>query len=146
MGYYATGSGVLNSTEDRLREALQEFRSVMLSPEFVEKHAQGGTWADGKKLASWYSWCDMKQLSDAKSIEDVLEHFGFEVNVVQDHDRLSLLVYYSSKVGQEDLLLKTISRFFDPDSYVEWQGEDGSHWKYQLGPEFSVREGKVVYD
>ena len=147
MGYYVEGAGYGTT---RIRQggqvaALEKFKRVMLDPDFMERHATGGSFRDGKRVAIWYSWTDTETLRNAVHIADVLEEFGFDFEITVDGDIVNLC-YPQTKTGSEEVLLDVLSEFFDSGDTIEWGGEDGSRWRTTLGGERAViHEGRVVY-
>ena len=146
MGYYVEGNGHNGwgpmFLEKNKEIALKEFNRVMMNPRFISQNARGGSFSGGKCTDQWYSWCDMEFLRNATDIYDVLEHFGFHLEVVDGNIHH---MWYDNKTGQEDLLLETIGHFFEDGAVIEWKGEDGTMWLTELRTG-KQKNGRVIYD
>ena len=80
----------------------------------------------------WFSWMDWNYPETCKDLEAVLKQVGFHTYF---DDKGNLVISgYSDKAGQEDVFLWTIAPYAiatltDGPPYIDWQGEDGEHWR-----------------
>lgn len=126
MGYYVT----LHSSDWEITESPELLAVLKEMP--VKYHAikRGGS-SNGE---SWFSWVDDSTIENAKSCQEIIEAFGFECSEAQG---VVSIDGYSSKTGQEDVLLAVLAPFVKEGSEMEWSGEEGEHWLYL------VRGGKL---
>lgn len=94
--------------------------------------------------AKWFSWMAADYPSKCNTLGEVLAELGFDVDYDPDDNIVGLS--YSSKIGQEALFLETMAPFVRDGSYINWQGEDGEHFRYEFS-NGSMRqmEGRVVW-
>lgn len=83
---------------------------------------------------SWFSWVNDSEFEIATTAEQIVQAFGFETTTNEGSFSID---GYSSKTGQEDLLLAVLAPFVKEGSEMEWSGEEGEHWLYV------VRGGKL---
>lgn len=90
---------------------------------------RGGSWRNGVKNTSWYSWLDSKYDEKVESVEEMLSELGFETST----DELGnvAILEFEGKRGQEQLFFKNVSYLLK--GHIEWVGEDGLTWVWVLG-------------
>ena len=107
----------------------------------VTHHDQkrGGSYADGKQTAKWFSWMDENYPDICVDAQAVLETLGFHTEY---NDRGDLLLTgYDSKMGQEDLFLKAIEN--ECVGEMQWVGEDGDIWMTEFAGD-TVIDGQAT--
>lgn len=77
-----------------------------------------------------YSWIDMGELAAAKTIEDQLEAFRWEAGTDEETGDVVDLLFRGEKLGDDELLLKTIAPFVESGSFIQMNGEDGACWRW----------------
>lgn len=142
MGYYVTLKNadwlLPIAYEDLALDALKKINA----PEF-DHLKRGGRYAEGGRVASWYSWMPEDYDKTVTSVQEILELLGFECKSTDEGTRITA---YDSKTGQEDLFLSTIAEYVAPGSFIDWLGEDGERFRYEFdGKTMSVLEARIVY-
>lgn len=154
MGYSARGEGYNSDhrksvmmTAENQKKAFERVKKNLLTDEAIREKARGGSFGSNGQTEWWYSWTDTVYLQKvAETFIDILEHLGFEVDYAGNrYDGEITSLYYNSKLGQEDLFLKETNGLWEPGSVIDWQGEDGDHWRTNLesGKEL---QGTVTYE
>jgi len=121
MGYYID----LTDAEWEISESPEALATIREMP--VKYHAikRGGS-SNGEK---WFSWMNDTEIETTDTVENVFNQLGFETNKVDGGFQLT---GYNSKTGQEDLFLAVMAPFTKDGSYIEWRGEDGALWKFEI--------------
>ena len=94
--------------------------------------------------ARWFSWMSPDYPSKCKDLRQILEELGFEV----EEDDAGNITYlrYDSKTGQEVLFLSALAPFVRDGSTIDWQGEEGEHFRHEFsGGRLMHRAGRVVW-
>lgn len=154
MGYFVDGHGHITI---RKADEVHAYKA-MIDLNQRDDLKEGGSWGGEHDSRSprpkglnhhpgkWFSWLHADYPSVCPDFLSVLEHLGFEVGAkVEQNDSTTYPLYYSSKIGQEELFIEAISPWITGE--IEWSGEDGNRWKhvFQDGT-FAVKTGRVVYD
>lgn len=126
MGYYID----LTDAEWEISESPEALATIREMPTKYHAIKRGGS-SNGEK---WFSWMNDTQIEDTDTVQNVFRHLGFDTENVDGGFKLT---GYSSKTGQEDLFLAVMAPFTKDGSYIEWRGEDGELWK------FEVRNGRM---
>lgn len=107
---------------------------------------RGGSWAEGEKTESWFSWMPTDWDETCTSVQEVFELLGFETKIVDGPSGKAVsLEVYEGKAGQEDLFCRAVAPYMEKGSYLEWIGEDFAEevWVVQDGElKCLVREEK----
>lgn len=96
--------------------------------------------------AKWFSWMDADYPSKCTTVHDILRELGFDID--EDDDGNIVGLSYSSKIGDEKLFLDAIAGLVRAGSYIDWQGEEGEHFRYEFDGSTGLieRYGRVVFD
>lgn len=112
---------------------------------------RGGSWGPDGMKEKWFSWMPADYDTKYTTVQEILENLGFtvyvndEITVEHPYNRLRI-AGYSSKTGQEDLFIEAMAPFVKDGSYMEWRGEDGELWRWEVkDKKLFYSEGKVVY-
>lgn len=140
MGYYVDAT----ASEWVVPETAEVLAAIKEMPVKMKRIQRGGSWSKGGMKESWFSWVNDNDILNAESVEEVFGHFGFETREIDArftaHDGPAFEISgYSSKLGQEELLLAVVAPFCAEGSYVEWRGEDGEEWMFQVKNKKMVR-------
>jgi hypothetical protein len=148
MGYYATTLATNVTFKEGLDldgEVLAQVKATLLDPEFFRQHAGGGRLpATGDLMQDkWYSWVSTKELMEATTLAGLINCFVGDADILDG----ALVFGFDDKVGNEDVLFEVLAPYIDAGGYVEWRGEDGSHWMWMFdGTAMKVLDGEVVYN
>jgi hypothetical protein len=139
MGYYISlRYSNFYIERDRKEEALRLFKNNMLA--YVDILGRGGS-----LTAKWFSWTDTAFLLAATTIEEVLDHFGWAPEH-DDKENIIDLYFENEKIGQEDLLFKTIAPCVREGSFLDIDGEEGEMWRWYFdGTDMIEQLGTVSY-
>ena len=156
MGYYI--STPHTSFEIRNENFSQFFLLVsdLMSDENITLHGNGGTFANGAKTESWYSWVRTDEVRKAVADRDIVrvfEEWGYELTLVNKTDEIS--TYYldirggNAKIGDEEKFFAAIAPTVENGSYLDAVGEDGAEWRWvwENGKFYSqdVADKQIVY-
>ncbi len=126
MGYYVQIiSADCRILAEHLDAAFEAMKALNHQPGIVKN---GGSWVGGKQTYSCFSWMDADYDEKCKDAAEILSELGFTTDAADNGD-LAIL-YYDNKTGQEDLFLAAIAPFLNEGAYIEWQGEEGSRWRW----------------
>ena len=95
----------------------------------------GGTWSQGKRVASWFSWMDADYPSVCADAQAIFEMMGFETEYRENGDLM--LCGYDGKQGQEELFLTAIAD--ELRGQIDWADEDGFEWHQNLSAPADIR-------
>lgn len=125
MGYYIDASAI----EWVVPESPELLEKIKEMPKRMKSIQRGGSHGPDGKSESWFSWVNDKEILEATSVRDVFHAFMFDTTETEGGFEIS---GYNNKIGQEELLLAVVAPFCADGSYVEWRGEDGEEWKYEV--------------
>lgn len=131
MGYYIT----LTSSDWEIKESPEALEAIREMPKKFHAIKRGGS-SNGEK---WFSWMNDTDIENAESVESVFQQLGFDTHTNEDAKTFTL-EGYNSKTGQEDLFLAVLAPFTKDGSFIEWEGEDSSLWRYR------VNNGRMFVD
>jgi hypothetical protein len=139
MGYYMNQqSAEFKIKKTKVAKALAAIQALAKTPERM-----GGGSSTGEK---WYSWVDMKELADAKTLPDALVAWRWS-GFINDAGDLVEIDFDGEKLGDDAILLEAIAPFVEKGSYIEMEGEEGCHWKWCFdGKTMTEKQGRVVYE
>jgi hypothetical protein len=123
--------------KDRLEDAFEAMKALNQRDDLKGGGAYGplpdGTYGTIEKFFSWMPADYDKTMTSAAQI---LKELGFDLS---ERDDGSISIEgYDSKIGDENHFIEAIAPFVEDGSYLEWEGEDGAHWR------ILVREGRAV--
>lgn len=85
-------------------------------------------------------WIYGKDVIESETIEEMFEELRFEL--YKDGDKYKIDYFNGEKLdGCEEELFKSMAKYIDDGSYLEYIGEDGEQWRYI----FKNGECKEVY-
>jgi hypothetical protein len=123
MGYYVT----LTNADFSIPETPEVLAALHEMETKFHEIKRGGSFGPGGQEAKWFSW--MPDVRTLDSVAAVFERLGF---TIISHDGRVSLVGYDDKTGQEDLFIAVVAPFVDEDAYMEWRGEEGEVWRYEV--------------
>lgn len=135
MGYYID----LVDANWEIKETPESLSTIREMP--IKYHAlkRGGS-SSGEK---WFSWMNDTEIENAVSVENVFNQLGFETEKTDGGFKLT---GYSSKTGQEDLFLAVLAPWTVDGSHLEWRGEDGEVWMYEVHKgEMFRRDSELIF-
>lgn len=150
MGYHVQ---IENSTAAIPAGNLNEAYKRMCALNFTTPNSakNGGAFGGGRGIDipatgphpdRWFSWMPWNYHKECKDAQDILERLGFWTSF--DEDGSLLIDGYDSKTGQEKLFLEAIVDLMKGE--IEWRGEGGELYKWELGgSKLKRRCGTVVY-
>lgn len=92
-----------------------------------------------------FSWVD-RNFYQLNSLKDILNAWRWEP-LYDESGNIQQLEFTGEKLGDDELLFKTLAPFIEPDSFINFRGEDNYHWQYAFdGKTMKELQGKVVYE
>lgn len=122
MGYYVT----LTDADFALPESAEVLDAIKRMDTEWHDLKRGGSFSSQGKTDSWFSWMP-SSLATFGTVAEVFAALGFDLLV---DSGAVILQGYDNKTGQEELFLAAVAPFVEEGSYTEWNGEDGSRWRY----------------
>jgi hypothetical protein len=122
--------------KDRLEDAFEAMKALNQRDDLKGGGAYGAL-PDGTygTIEKFFSWMPADYDKTLKSAREILEALGF---TVEDFNGGLAITEYDDKAGDENHFIEAIAPFVEDGSYLEWEGEDGAHWR------ILVREGRAV--
>lgn len=150
MGYYRHGGGTIRFKDgsDLDGAILQHVKDTMFTAAALDQNANGGRSPKSGDpfVDKWYSWVDTKTCLEATQLITVIRQF-LEESSQDETDPLTFYLSESNKMGQEQDLFEVLAPFIEPNTNVEWTGEDDSHWRWKFtGDVLIVQDGVVSYE
>lgn len=135
MGYYVHTTDVSFRIE---KENLDAAFKAACELNWRNGLKNGGKWSserpdplpEGPNEWTWFSWVPWNYHETCKDLEEVMNHFGFDVSF--DAAGNIVDIGFDSKTGNEDDLLEALAPFVESGSYVEWRGEDDDLWRHSF--------------
>jgi len=135
MGYYID----LTDAEWEISESPEALATIREMPTKYHAIKRGGS-SNGEK---WFSWMNDTEIETTETVQNVFRQLGFDTESVDGGFKLT---GYSSKTGQEDLFLAVMAPFTKDGSYIEWRGEDGELWKFEIhGGRMFRSESEIIW-
>lgn len=99
-----------------------------------------------KALRGRFSWVEPAEFTAARTLEDMLEVWGWDAEVTSD-GHVTGIDFAREKIGDEDVLFAALAPFVKAGSYIEALGEDGERWRWVFdGERCAVQRARVVWD
>lgn len=146
MGYNVNTTGInFTIPADKLEEACQALKDLNKNDELKSGGSSG---PEGHK--HWFSWMPEDYDETMDSAEEILNELGFDTESgfeTEDGKPGDLSITgYDSKSGDQDVFLEALAPFVPDGSYVNWEGEDGTHWQCWFeGGVMTQKNGSIVY-
>lgn len=137
MGYY------VNQIDSKFHIKKENYDNVLnaIKNTSLEINKMSGGSSSGQK---WFSWVDMKELSESKTIFEAFDCWRWEVD--EDEFGINNIQFNGEKLGDEQVLFEAIASYVEKDSYIAMVGEDGDNWRWYFnGEACEEQKGKVVY-
>jgi len=144
MGYYMTQlNSVFRIPKENEEKALDAVKKLSEREDLMS----GGSWSNGKKTESWFSWVDMKELAKADTLDKAVREWGWDLLRSQEGGAIDGIVFEGEKMGDDDVLLRALAPYVEDKSYIEMRGEDDAMWKWSFRDgELREVDGKIVFD
>lgn len=111
--------------------------SNLMSDENVEENGHGGSYTNGGKSQSWYSWVSTDAVRRAvldRDIVAVFREWGYDLDFINESNGVTN--YHldirngDAKIGDEETFFAAIAPVVDDGSYLDVHGEDGAEWRW----------------
>lgn len=137
MGYYiSTPSTDFAIRTDNLPRFF-ELVSNLMSDANVEENGHGGSYANGGKTQSWYSWVSTENVRKAVADRDIVrifEEWGYELDFINEENGESIyrldIRGGDAKIGDEETFFAAIAPVVINGSFLDVRGEDGAEWRW----------------
>ncbi|ALY10853.1 hypothetical protein WILDE_70 [Arthrobacter phage Wilde] len=152
MGYNVNTTAVnLTIPADKLDDAVKALKELNQRDDLKTGGASGPiTDGDGKvigygRIDIWFAWMDPQYDQKLHTVPDIMDAVGFKESEIQP-DGTFELGWYDNKTGAEEHFLRALAPFVDEGSYVAFEGEDGTHWRYFFEDgEMRNQTGSITY-
>ena len=110
----------------------------LMSDENVEENGHGGSYSDGRKTNSWYSWVKTdavrRAISD-REIRRVFEEWGYDLeHTIEGSDGVTHFYLDiregNAKIGDEEKFFAAIAPIVEDGSFIDVVGEDDGKWRW----------------
>lgn len=93
---------------------------------------------------SHFSWVDEK-FYQLNSLDQILNEWRWKP-LYDENGNIQQLEFNGEKLGDDEILFKTLAPFIEPDSFINFRGEDNEHWQYAFNGK-TIRElkGEVIF-
>jgi hypothetical protein len=137
MGYYIQTPHTSFSIRTSDLPRFFDLVSNLMSDENVEENGHGGSYANGGKTQSWYSWVSTENVRKAVADRDigrVFEEWGYELDFISEengitHYRLDIRGG-DAKIGDEETFFAAIAPVVVHGCFVDVRGEDDAEWRW----------------
>jgi hypothetical protein len=143
MGYYMDQrKSKFSILKDKKMEALAALKALATQTEKMG----GGSYCQGKQQERWFSWVNMEELAEAKTLEDAILAWRWEAMVGEDGNIVGIY-FCDEKLGDDFIFLQALAPFVVEGSYIDMEGEDGTHWSWRFKDgQLKELAGGVVFD
>ena len=127
MGYYVDTESInARIPKANLEKAVKRLKELNKS----DRYKRGFTSIGGKRTYN-FSWMPSNYDETTHTAKEILDLLGFETeyNSYGDLD----VQGYHDKSGNEGVFIWSIADLFEPDSHINWVGEDGDKWRWEFG-------------
>jgi len=91
-----------------------------------------------------FSWVD-HDFHKLDSLEDILGAWRYGISF-KDGDVCDI-DFEGEKLGDDELLFSALAPFVEPESYLQYSGEEGHHWRWVFDGKTMVElDGKLVWE
>lgn len=137
MGYYIQTPQTSFSIRTSDLPRFFDLVSNLMSDENVDENGHGGSYANGGKTQSWYSWVSTENVRKAVTDRDigrVFEEWGYELDFISEengitHYRLDIRGG-DAKMGDEETFFAAIASVVVHGCFIDVRGEDGAEWRW----------------
>lgn len=137
MGYYIS---ISNGQICIDRSNLPRFFSlvnVLMDDRNVVENGNGGSFSDGMKNKSWYSWIHTDRVREAAKNYDLIGVFAEWGYKITHTSTMNELDFYNveieegdKKIGDEEVFFSAIAPAIADGSQIDVKGEDDSRWRW----------------
>lgn len=115
-----------------------ERATLLMSDDTIDLNGSGGTFKDGKKSESWYSWVNTDATRKAilnRDIRDFFGQWGYSVELGDKDSQFEVVdIMHSTgdtyKIGDEDRLFAAIAPAVNDGSFIDMKGEQQEEWRW----------------
>lgn len=137
MGYYiSVMAGQLCIDRGNLPR-LFSLVNTLMDARNIEENGNGGSYADGVKKESWYSWIHTDRVREAAKNYDLIGVFAEWGYKITHTSTMNNIDFYSveleqgdTKIGDEEIFFSAIAPAIADGSLIDIQGEDNARWRW----------------
>lgn len=137
MGYYIQTPWTHFAIRTADHSRFFDLVSNLMSDENVEENGHGGSYANGGKTQSWYSWVSTDAVRRAvldRDIVAVFQEWGYELDFISEGDGVTTyrldIRGGDAKIGDEETFFAAIAPVVVDGSFLDVVGEDGAEWRW----------------
>jgi len=137
MGYYISTPNTHFAIRTADLPRFFDLVSNLMSDKNIEENGRGGSYANGGKTQSWYSWVDTERVRKVVADGDIVrvfEEWGYELDFINETDGVNN--YYldirggNAKIGDEETFVAAIAPVVEDGSLLDVRGEDDGQWRW----------------
>jgi hypothetical protein len=137
MGYYIRTPQTSFAIRTENLPRFFELVTNLMSDENVEENGHGGSYANGGKTRSWYSWVNTEEVRQAAASGDISAVFagwGYDLELTNEYNGVTN--YYldirggDAKIGDEETFFAAIAPVVEDGSFLDVIGEDDTQWRW----------------
>jgi len=102
--------------------------------------------AGSETCGDHFSWVDTTGFKKAKTLAAALEAWRWDVEMDGDYNIVGIN-FGGEKLGDDEILFRTVAPFVESGSYIEMRGEDGCLWRWRFDDGgFRTQDSKLVWE
>ncbi len=129
--------GILKDNKEKALQAIKELMGR------VDELGSGGRWEVGEKVKSNFAWVWTGDVLASCSFEGAMECWRYPVES-DDNGDIADIQFDGEKLGQEGLMFQAIAPYVVAGSYLQFQGEDGSIWRFVFDGEKMIDKAATI--
>lgn len=142
MGYYVDMNVNVTIPADKADACLAAISALHSQ---VDELGSGGSWSNGKKIHSSFSWVDDIPEGGWEDLKQAFEAWRYHT-YRHDNGDWSVGEFRGQKWGDDELLFKAIAPYVAEGSSVVCYGEDNNTWRYLFeGGQAIEEQGEVSW-
>jgi len=137
MGYYIRTPQTSFAIRTENLPRFFDLVSMLMSDENVEENGQGGSYSNGERTRSWYSWVNTDDVRRAVLDRDIVRVFkmwGYELEIISNDGGVMRFFLDirggEAKIGDEDKFFAAIAPVVEDGSFIDVVGEEDAKWRW----------------
>ena len=137
MGYYISTPNTHFAIRTADLPRFFDLVSNLMSDKNVEENGHGGSYANGGKTKSWYSWVDTERVRKVVADGDIVrvfEEWGYELDFINEENGVTIyrldIRNGDAKIGDEETFFAAIAPVVEDGSFLDVRGEEDAQWRW----------------
>lgn len=131
---------------DKMNDCLAAINNLH-TKENLEKQASGGCSDFNLPIPEriWYSWVQNPPVDGFFDLPTAFRAWRYDA--FPENDSIVVESFRSEKLGDDEILFRAIAPFVNDGAIIEFDGEDGSRWRYVFeNGEIKEQEAKISWE